>query len=69
MAARQTLKQRAACARNWRIRNLRALYSLASILTGDRKEAAQLAIDQELALLGAETAAGRIDRLIRECNA
>jgi hypothetical protein len=54
-----TVKQIAARQRNWRVRNLRALYSQAHQLTGHRREIALAAIDAELAGLGAETYAKR----------
>ena len=63
-----TLKQRQARARNWRIRTLRALHALAQLLTEPRQSAVRALIDEELASLGAETAAARMERLIRECR-
>lgn len=58
--------QKAARARNWRIRCLRALYAQAHMLTGERRERAQQAIDDEIALTGAETQAQR--RLAALCH-
>ena len=51
----RTQKQSDACARNWRIRSLRALYALASTLTAERRIRVEFAIDEELKLIGAET--------------
>jgi len=62
----RTERQRAATARNWRIRHLRALHALAHILTGERLSIVQSEIDKELEIAGAETTEKRIERLIRE---
>lgn len=50
-----TAKQNATRDRNWRIFKLRGLYAQVSMLTGERKTVARALVDQELALLGAET--------------
>ena len=55
--------------RNWRIRRLRGIYAQVSMLTGLRREAAQQAIDEELALLGAEPQGLRWRRYREELEA
>lgn len=50
----QTPAQKAASERAFRIFQLRGLWCQAYLLTGERREQAQAAVDAELALLGAE---------------
>jgi hypothetical protein len=65
---RPTQAQVLARNRNWRIRNLRSLHAMARQLTGSRREVAQIAIDEELTLLGAEATAAREERFLKEMN-
>lgn len=55
-----TEKQRAARDRSWRIFKLRGLYAQVSLLTGERRTVARALVDQELALLGAESETKRV---------
>lgn len=69
MSKRPTEAQNRARARNWRIRNLRALYALAYQLTGPRRDTAHRAIDRELKSLGAEAETARMARRAAEIEA
>lgn len=53
----QSPAQKAATERAFRIFRLRGLWCQAYLLTGERREQAQAAVDAELALLGAATQA------------
>ena len=53
MSIPPTEKQRAATARNWGIRNLRALYALTWSIRGERGDAIRRLIDDELLARGA----------------
>lgn len=55
----QTPAQEAARERSFRIFRLRGLWAQCLLLTGERREAAQAAVDDELAALGAETETAR----------
>jgi hypothetical protein len=52
---KQSLAQRAATDRNFRIFRLHGLHAQLFLLTGPRRELAQLLIDQELTTMGALT--------------
>jgi hypothetical protein len=52
--------------RNWGIRQLRALHAQCHMLSGERRDRAWAAIDEELAARGAETEAARRLRLNEE---
>lgn len=56
----QSPAQKAATERAFRIFRLRGLWCQTLLLTGERRMAAQNAVDAELALLGAETHGARI---------
>jgi hypothetical protein len=66
---RRTPAQQAASDRAFRVFRLRGLWCQAYLLTGERREQAQAAVDAEIALLGAEphgqrmTAARRSDEV------
>lgn len=55
----QTPAQEAATQRSFRIFRLRGLHSQCLLLTGERREAAQAAVDAELSLLGVDTETAR----------
>lgn len=58
-ADKRTDAQKAAHHRSFQIFQLRGLYALTGRLTGVRRDAARLLIDQELAMWGAETEGSR----------
>lgn len=60
--------QNKARARNWRIRNLRALWSQVGQLRADRAEQARSLIDNEIADLGAEPERARRVRFVTETD-
>ena len=55
-------RQKVARDRNWRIFKLRGLWYQAWALTGERRDAMQALVDQEIALLGAEGEGPRRER-------
>lgn len=61
-----TEAQKAARDRNWKIFKLRGLYAQVWMLTGERRDAARAAVDQELFLMGAESETERMLRHRRE---
>lgn len=69
----RTAAQDAATDRAFRIFRLRGFYYQAALLTGERREQAQAAVDAELRLLGAKTHAEHVaevaERMRRELDA
>ena len=55
--SKQTPAQQAATERNFRVFRLHGLHSQMFLLTGPRRELAQLLVDQELIAMGAQTTA------------
>ena len=55
--------QKTARLRNWRIRSLRAIYAQCYTLTPENRAIAQAAIDADLVLAGADTAAQHAEKV------
>ncbi len=67
--SRRTPAQQAASDRAFRVFRLRGLWCQALLLTGERREQAQAAVDAELVLLGAEPHGQRMAEACRSDEA